>query len=95
MKENYKHIEIDSLQKFKTESEGFVLNWSCKGIGFGQLTIHQTEEGKFEIAHTDENGVNHYKEKEVSHIDDEGVKHFKEKEVPKAEEVEVKQTKEK
>ena len=35
------------------------------------------QEGKFEIAHTDENGVNHYKEKEVSHIDDEGVKKHK------------------
>ncbi len=35
------------------------------------------QEGKFEIAHTDENGVNHYKEKEVSHIDDEGVKQYK------------------
>lgn len=32
---------------------------------------------KFEISHTDENGVNHYKEKEVSHIDDEGVKQYK------------------
>jgi hypothetical protein len=53
------------------------------------------QDGKFEISHTDENGVNHYKEKEVSHIDDEGVKHFKEKEAPEAEEIEVKQNKEK
>ena len=35
------------------------------------------KDGMFEISHTDENGVNHYKEKEVSHIDDEGVKHYK------------------
>lgn len=38
------------------------------------------KDGKFEISHTDENGINHYREKELSHIDDEGVKHFKEKE---------------
>jgi len=49
MKKDFKNIEIDSLQKFKTDTEGFVLNWSCKGIGFGQLTIHQTKEGQFKI----------------------------------------------
>ena len=37
------------------------------------------KERNFEISHTDENGVNHYKEKEVSHIDDEGVKQYKKK----------------
>ena len=49
MKEKYEHIEINSLEKFKTEHEGFILNWSCKGIGFGQLTICQTKEGQFDI----------------------------------------------
>ena len=49
MKEHYKNIEVTSIQKFKVEREGFVLNWSCKGIGFGQLTIEQTEDGEFKM----------------------------------------------
>jgi len=49
MEKEYENIEINSFKKFSTEHEGFVLNWSCKGIGFGQLTVHQTEDGKFKV----------------------------------------------
>jgi len=64
------------------------------------------KDGKFELSHTDKNGIKHFKEKEVSHIDDEGIKQIKEKyrpqeeerkgeETPKAEGKEVKENKEK